>query len=194
MSHLSVRTIHRVWRDRGRTWPNGACSATSHQLPLPPLRITSQGSGCRTRFNNKAKIALLQPESTNDSESEEKIRHKLYAELSLGYPPAGVDAKAGSERETERKKKYAERIRGSGISSSRATWTLRENSQARDGIYLRFVGVLVIKVEGELEVDIEIRATIGAKPDDPLRSRSNLTELARISTVRGVRQLTINCC
>lgn len=60
-------------------------------------------------------------ESINDSESEETIRHKLYTELSLGYPPAGVDAKTGSERETERTKRFAERIMGSGISSGRAT-------------------------------------------------------------------------
>ncbi|KAH7322025.1 hypothetical protein BKA65DRAFT_92278 [Rhexocercosporidium sp. MPI-PUGE-AT-0058] len=136
-----------------------------------PFESRVKGADVELAFNNKATIALLQPESINDSESEETIRHKLYAELSIGYPPAGVDAKAGSERETERTKKFAERIRGSGISSSRATWTLRENPQARDGIHLRFVGVLVIKAEGELEVDVEIRATIGAKLDDPLGIR-----------------------
>jgi len=136
-----------------------------------PFVSRVKGADVELAFNNKANIALLQPESINDSESDETIRHKLYAELSLGYPPAGVEAKTGSERETERKKKYAERIRGSGISTSRATWTLRENPQARDGIHLRFVGVLVIKVDGELEVDVEIRATIGARLDDPLGIR-----------------------
>jgi hypothetical protein len=109
---------------------------------------------------NKATVAVLQPESVDDSESEETIRHKLYGEFSIGYPPAGVNVKAGSERETEQKKKFALRIRGSGNNTKRATWTLRENPQARDGIHLNFMAVVILKVDGGMEVDVEIRAKI----------------------------------
>lgn len=70
---------------------------------------------------NKAAIAVLQPESVDDSESEEIIRKKLHSEFSIGYPPAGVSATLGGERETEKKKVSALRIRGSGIHSHRAT-------------------------------------------------------------------------
>ena len=112
-------------------------------------------------FDNKTTIFILQPDSIDDSESEEIIRHKLYGEFSFGYPPAGVDAKAGTERETEKKKKFALRIRGSGNHTSRATWTLKENPEARGGIHLNFMAVVILKVEGEMELDVEIRAKIG---------------------------------
>lgn len=127
-------------------------------------------------FNNKATIAVLQPESIDDSESEETIRHKLYGEFSIGYPPAGANAKAGNERETEQKKKFALRIRGSGSDTHRATWTLRENPQARDGIHLNFMAVIIVKADGEMEVDIEIRAKIGTTAKNLLGIRKIITQ------------------
>jgi hypothetical protein len=127
-------------------------------------------------FNNKATIAVLQPESVDDSESEETVRHKLYGEFSIGYPPAGVNAKAGSERETEQKKKFALRIRGSGNNTKRATWTLRENPQTRDGIHLSFMAVIILQVDGGIEVDVEIRAKIGTTVKNLLGIRKIITQ------------------
>lgn len=126
-------------------------------------------------FNKEAIIAILQPESVDDSESEETIRHKLYGEFSIGYPPAGVNATAGSERETERNKKFALRIRGSGNNTKRATWTLRENPQTRGGIHLNFRAVVILKVDGQIEVDVEIRAKIGATVKNGLGIRKIIT-------------------
>jgi hypothetical protein len=125
---------------------------------------------------NKAAITVLQPESVDDSESEEIIRKKLYGELSIGYPPAGVNATLGGERETERKKVSALRIRGSGTHTHRATWTLKENPEAQGGIHLNFMAVAIMSVNGEMEVDVEIRAKIGATVKNVLGIRKIITQ------------------
>ncbi|PMD22221.1 hypothetical protein NA56DRAFT_748013 [Hyaloscypha hepaticicola] len=70
--------------------------------------------------------------------------------VSATLPPES--ATAGSERETERNKKFALRIRGSGNNTKRATWTLRENPQTRGGIHLNFRVVVILKVDGQIEV------------------------------------------
>lgn len=109
----------------------------------------------------KGSIALLQPESIDDSETTETIRKKLTGEIKLGYPPVGVQGGVGAERESETTTTSALRIRGSGAHTHRATWTLRENPRDRQGIHLNFTAVLIAAVQGEVEVDFEIRAKIG---------------------------------
>jgi hypothetical protein len=98
-----------------------AGSTARHQLRFShPFESRVKEADVEPAFNNKVTIAVLQPESIDDSESEETIRHKLYGEPSIGYPPAGVNAKAGSERETEQKKKFASRTRGLGNNTERS--------------------------------------------------------------------------
>jgi hypothetical protein len=93
--------------------------------------------------------------------------------VSATLPPES--ATAGSERETERNKKFALRIRGSGNNTKRATWTLKENPQTRGGIHLNFRAVVILKVDGQIEVDVEIRAKIGATVKNGLGIRKIIT-------------------
>lgn len=125
---------------------------------------------------NKAAIVVLQPESVDDSESEEIIRKKIHGEFSIGYPPGGVGVTLGGERETERKKVSALRIRGSGSHTHRATWTLKENPEAQGGIHLNFLAVAIMTINGEMEVDVEIGAKIGATLKNVLGIRKIITQ------------------
>jgi hypothetical protein len=109
----------------------------------------------------RGSIMVLQPESVDDSETTETIRKKLTGEMKIGYPPAGVQGGVAAERETETTKSSALRIRGSGAHTHRATWTLKENPEDKKGIHLNFTGIVVAAVQGETEVDFEIRAKLG---------------------------------
>lgn len=61
-------------------------------LVFQPFQSRVKEAQVELAFNNKATISVLQPDSVDDSESEEIIRRKLYGEFSIAYPPAGVDA------------------------------------------------------------------------------------------------------
>ena len=113
---------------------------------------------------NKGTIAVLQPDSIDDDETVETVRKKLSGDFKIGYAPAGVEGVLSAERESEREKTSERRIRGSGVHTDRAVWTLRENAQNKKGIHLKLVAVLIVRpraTDRSLEVDLEIRAKLG---------------------------------
>lgn len=129
-----------------------------------------------------ATVAVLQPESIDDDETTETVRKKLNGEFKIGYAPAGVEASIGVERESEREKTSERRIRGSGIRTSRAVWTLRENSSNKKGIHLKFSTVLIVQSQGPgsgLEVDLEIRAKLGPSIGNGLGIRRIITRSSK---------------
>jgi hypothetical protein len=132
---------------------------------------------------NKAIIAVLQPESVDDDETSEMVRKKLSGEFKIGYAAAGVEASVGAERESEREKTSERRIRGSGVHTPRATWTLRENSRNKKGIHLKFVTVLIARPQGAaaggLELDVEIRAKLGPSLGNGLGIRHALARTTK---------------
>ncbi|KAK5651723.1 hypothetical protein OQA88_11792 [Cercophora sp. LCS_1] len=113
---------------------------------------------------NKGTITVLQPESIDDDETVDTVRKKLSGDFKIGYAPAGVEGLVSAERESEREKTSERRIRGSGVHTDRAVWTLRENARNKKGIHLKFVAVLIVRPRApdrSLEVDLEIRAKLG---------------------------------
>jgi hypothetical protein len=56
---------------------------------------------------------------------------------------------------------------------------LRENPQTRDGIHLKFMAVIILKVDGGIEVDVEIRAKIGTTVKNLLGIRKIITKQTR---------------
>ncbi|KAK0751403.1 hypothetical protein B0T18DRAFT_485995 [Schizothecium vesticola] len=113
---------------------------------------------------NKGTIAVLQPERIDDDETTETVRQKLSGNFTIGYALAGTKGAVGAERESEREKTSERRIRGSGVHTDRAVWTLRENAGNKKGIHLKFVAVLIVQLrapDGSLEVDLEVRAKLG---------------------------------
>ncbi|KAM6520022.1 hypothetical protein FALCPG4_013579 [Fusarium falciforme] len=151
---------------------------------------------------NKATIAVLQPESLDDDETTETVRKKLSGEFKIGYAPAGVEGTVGAERESEREKTSERRIRGSGVHTPRAVWTLRENTQNKKGIHLEFVTVLIAQSRspaddagGGLEVDLEIRAKLGPSIGNGLGIRHILTRTTKRfdgKTLLGFRPATLD--
>ncbi len=83
---------------------------------------------------NKATIAVLQPDRLDDDETAETVHKKLRGKFKIGYAPAGVEGTIGVERESERENRSERRIRGSGLRTSRVVWTLKENTQNKNGI------------------------------------------------------------
>jgi len=122
---------------------------------------------------NKGSVAILQPESIDDNETEIIITKKLAGELKVGYD--AVTAGISGERQSEEKKKSALRIRGSGANTARAEWTLSENPDDQKGIHLNFTTILIAKTQGEVEVDVEVRAKLGATLDNPFGIRKIIT-------------------
>jgi len=82
------------------------------------------------------------------------------------------------------------RIRGSGSHTHRATWTLKENPEAQGGIRLNFMAVAIMTVNGEIEVDVEIRAKIGATLKNVLGIRKITTRQTK--KFDGVRIMCIS--
>ncbi|GIC92360.1 uncharacterized protein Aud_008826 [Aspergillus udagawae] len=114
-------------------------------------------------------IATLQPQEIDDRESEVVIRNKLEGRFDMSHPPVAVGVTASQEK--ERVKGYTRSIRGSGIDTELAMWTLRENSDQRDGVHLNFTAVIILKGKGEVDVDVAVRAQLGASLKDPLGIR-----------------------
>jgi hypothetical protein len=84
----------------------------------------------------------------------------------MSHPPVALGASAA--RETEKKKGYNRSIRGSGLEIELAMWTLRENSDQKGGVHLNFIAAMILKAEGEVQVEVEVRAQLGASLKDPL--------------------------
>jgi hypothetical protein len=84
----------------------------------------------------------------------------------MSHPPVALGASAA--RETEKKKGYNRSIRGSGLETELAMWTLRENSDQKGGVHLNFIAAMILKAEGEVQVEVEVRAQLGASLKDPL--------------------------
>jgi hypothetical protein len=146
---------------------------------------------------NKATIAILQPESIDDDETSETVRKKLSGEFKIGYEPIGVGGSVGGERESEREKKSERRIRGSGLHTDRAVWTLRENSQNKNGIHLKFVTVLIVKISSGvgIELDLEIRAKLGPSIGNGLGIRKAIISTTKQfdgKTLLGSRPATLD--
>jgi hypothetical protein len=125
------------------------------------------------RFN-KGTITALQPQVVDDNESEVTVRTKLEGHFDMSHPP--ISAGLSASRETEKKKVYAREIRGSGRDTELAAWTLRENSDLKAGIHLNFMTAMILKAEGAVEVDVEVRATLGANLRDPLGIRKVISQ------------------
>jgi hypothetical protein len=123
-------------------------------------------------------IALLQPESIYDSETIEIIHKKLSGAFRMGYPPAGLDI--AGERESEMEKKYELRILGSGSNTQSAIWTLEENPRDKKGIHLNFISVVVLKAQGDIEMDIKIQGKLGL-------TLKNVLGIRRITTGKRKR-------
>ncbi|EON69910.1 hypothetical protein W97_09174 [Coniosporium apollinis CBS 100218] len=137
-------------------------------------------------------IAILQPETVDDSESELSVRNKLYGSFSIGHDPVHLDL--GAERETERTIKFALRIRGSGRDTDVATWTLKENPQLKEGIHLGFTAVVILESEGEVNVNLEVRAKIGVTAKNVLGIRKIITRKQKSfdgKTALGIRPETL---
>lgn len=120
------------------------------------------------RFNNYV-IASLQPQEIDDRESEVVIRNKLEGHFDMSHPPVAVGVTASQEK--DRVEGYTRSIRGSGIDTDLAMWTLRENSDQKDGVHLNFTAVIILNGKGEVDVDVEVRAQLGASLKDPLGIR-----------------------
>jgi hypothetical protein len=97
------------------------------------------------------------------------------ARLSLGYPPAGVQGGVGAESETEKTTTSPLIFRESGAHTQRTIWTLKESSRDRKDILLNFIAVVIAAVQGEVEVDIELRAKLGVSVDTGLAVRKIIT-------------------
>ena len=120
------------------------------------------------RFD-KCIIATLQPQEVDDRESEVIVRNKLEGHFDMSHPPVALGVTGA--RETEKKKGFSRSIRGSGIDTSLAVWTLRENSDQKGGVHLNFIAAIILKGKGEVGVDVEVRAQLGAGLKDPLGIR-----------------------
>ncbi|RAK77206.1 uncharacterized protein BO72DRAFT_447986 [Aspergillus fijiensis CBS 313.89] len=138
-----------------------------------PVRARVKEADIELQFNNRI-ISTLQPQEINDRESEVTIRNKLEGRFDLSHPPVTVGLTASQER--ERVQSYTRSIRGSGVETELAIWTLRENSDQRGGVHLDFIAVVILKGGGEVEVDIEVRAQLGANLKDPLGIRKIISQ------------------
>ncbi|GAM91380.1 hypothetical protein ANO11243_094300 [Dothideomycetidae sp. 11243] len=171
------------------------------RFTLHPLAARVKEANVELLVNN-APIVVLRPESVDDDESSRTVRQKLSGEFKIGYAPAGVEGTVGVERESEREQKSERRVRGSGVHTCRAVWTLRENAQNKKGIHLSFVAVLVVQskclisdLDGGLKVDLEVRAKLGPSSGDALRIRRILARSTKSfdgKTLHGFRPATLD--
>lgn len=133
-----------------------------------PVESRVKQADIELRFNNGV-ITMLQPQEIDDRESEVTISNILEGHFDMSHPPVALGMSAA--RETEKKKGYTRSIRGSGIDTELAVWTLRENSDQKGGVHLNFAAAIILKAKGEVDVEFEVRAQLGASLKDPLGIR-----------------------
>lgn len=133
-----------------------------------PVESRVKRADIEVRFE-KGVITTLQPQEIDDRESKMTIKNKLEGHFDMSHPPVALGVSA--ERETEKKQGYSRSVRGSGLDTELAMWTLRENSDQKGGVHLNFIAAMILKAEGEVEAEVEVRAQLGASLKDPLGVR-----------------------
>jgi hypothetical protein len=138
-----------------------------------PVESRVKQTDIELRFN-KGVITMLQPQEIDDRESEVAISNKLVGHFDMSHPPVALGMSAA--RETEKKRGHIQSIRGSGIDTELAVWTLRENSDQKGGVHLNFIAAIILKAKGEVDVEVEVKAQPGASLKDLLGIRKIISQ------------------